>query len=374
MVVVVQHHELLAAEERHLAVAELLGRLREGERDRRRRSTGSAHADPGQEVGEHAHPAGVGGYVVGRAVQVGLEHPLQLDLDLVQLGRRRATPALKSPAAPAQRVVEAGLGGRDPLARQVLDGEQHHGAELARGGRGLGVAFGQLEEEAPAGGAPVLAVPVGEPRGPQAVEPGGDRVLALGQLGRHPSDGARPVPLQPGERRESHRVGERLELSGVLEDDVADLVDPDGSRRSRRGPVGVAAGGADQAVERASAESATSTSGPNSSPSLGASKDGHEPRARLHGDRVGVVRLAGRHREVPGVHGDLVQRDEGGRVCGHLDGAGLGGALVRRGVAPRLGQGGQPVGDLRAPVVRQCRRRRRWGCLRRAAPPCGQRP
>ena len=97
---------------------------------------------------------------------------------------------------------------------------------------------------------------------------------------------------------------------------------------------------------KADAESGTATSGPKSPPSRGRVERRDEPRARVDGRRVRVVLLPGGDREVPGVDGDLVQRHQGGRVGGHLDGAGLGGAFVRRGVAPGVRERSQPVGDL----------------------------
>ena len=67
------------------------------------------------------------------------------------------------------------------------------------------------------------------------------------------------------------------------------------------------------------------------------------------GRGVGGVRLAGGDREVPGVHGDLVERDEGGLVGGHLDRAGHRDAVVRRRVLPRLAElaegGRDPVAE-----------------------------
>ena len=68
---------------------------------------------------------------------------------------------------------------------------------------------------------------------------------------------------------------------------------------------------------------APSTGGPNrppSSASAGGSKLRDEAGAGRDCGRVGVVLLTGGHRQVPGVHGHLVERDEGGDRARHLDG------------------------------------------------------
>ena len=78
-----------------------------------------------------------------------------------------------------------------------------------------------------------------------------------------------------------------------------------------------------------------------------AARSWRRSRGQPDGSRIRGVGLPGGNGEVPGVHGHLVDGDEGGDVAGHLDRPGHGHAVVRRGVAPRLSEldelGADPV-------------------------------